>query len=65
LKKYETNLESALKATAPRGQISKKKLVELFKGLGIELSEELEDYFIGKIVVKSQNLSYLNYSILF
>jgi ribosomal protein S20 len=35
LEKYHTNLESALKVTAPKGIISKKKLVELFKGLGI------------------------------
>jgi hypothetical protein len=38
ISKYETNLESALKATSPKGIISKKKLLELFKGLGIELS---------------------------
>lgn len=40
MNKYQTNLESALKTTAPKGLLSKKKLLELFKGLGIELTPE-------------------------
>lgn len=35
VEKYETNLEPALKATSPKGTVSKKKLIEMFKGLGI------------------------------
>ena len=65
VQKYQTNLQPALKATAPKGTVSKRKLLQMFKGLGIELSHDIADYLIGKLVVKSQNLSNLNYNILF
>lgn len=40
MEKYSINLEAALKVTASKdGKISKKKLLELWTGLGIELKE--------------------------
>ena len=65
VEKYETNLEPALKATAPKGIVSKKKLIEMFKGLGIEISQDIANYIIGKLAIKSHNLETLEYKYLF
>lgn len=65
IEKYSTNLESALKATASSGLISKKKLLELLTGLGIEVSPHIRDYLLGKLAFSSESLSQLKYRILF
>ena len=65
LEKYSTNIEPALRASYPKGIITKRKLVEMFKGLGIETTEEVRDHIVGRLVIASPDLNNLNYEILF
>ena len=65
MRKYETNLEPALKTTAPKGVISRKKLLELFKGVGIELKEEIALQIVGLLATRSESIEHLQYNILF
>lgn len=43
-------MQLALKSIAPKGLISKDKLLELINSLGIETDEELRNYLIGKLI---------------
>ena len=49
----------------PGGLISKKKLVEIFVGSGFEIEEDILDYIIGKIAMKSETLNTLEYKVFF
>lgn len=49
----------------PEGVISKKKLLEIFNGSGFEISQQIMDYILGKIIIKSSNINQLKYKILF
>lgn len=50
------NLQSALAIIAPKGIISYQKFTELILGLGIEVSEALMQWIIGKMVIESSSL---------
>ena len=53
---YKGNITAALKTIAPKGIITVDKFLELITGLGIECSDELKDWLVGAMVVKSQSL---------
>lgn len=61
---YLHNLQLALKSIAPKGIISEAKFIELMTGLGIELNENLQDWMIGEMVIRSSSLQELNYRVL-
>lgn len=65
IRKYSSNIESALKTICPSGKVTKKKLLELLEGLGIETSPQLKNYLVGKLAAASANLKELKYGTIF
>lgn len=65
MKRYSTNIGSALRTVCPSGLVSSRKFLELLDGLGIEASRETREWAIAKLVAYSHNLSELNYKMIF
>jgi len=57
-------LQTALSSIAPQGTISKDKWIDLLKGINIEVDENVIEWSIGKMLIESEDLSKLRYSIL-
>lgn len=64
LGKYKSKISTILEQMYPNGLISKRKLIEMFVGSGLEIQEDVMEYIIGKISLKSENLNNLLYRIL-
>ena len=60
---YGHNLHSVYTTVAPAGTIALPRFLEILKGLGIELGEELEDWVVGRMAVGSESLSRLQYGL--
>ena len=61
---YLNNILTALKTIAPKGLVTLVKFNELLVGLGIETTDELRDWIIGEMVIKSNSLEELKYSVI-
>lgn len=57
-------LQTALGSIAPQGVISKDKWIDLLKGINIDVDDNVIEWSIGKMLIDSEDLSKLKYSIL-
>lgn len=55
---------SALKTIAPKGLVTLSKFSELILGLGIELTDALQEWIIGELVVNSESMEELKYELI-
>lgn len=62
---YGSNLHSNLTALYKSGYISKDKFEAILNSLGIEMSIEAREAFIGKMAVSSSDINELPYEHLF
>lgn len=61
---YLPNIMSALKTIAPKGLVTLSKFSELILGLGIELTDALQEWIIGELVVNSESMEELKYELI-
>jgi hypothetical protein len=58
------NIIKALTSIAPKGYVTFNKFNELITGLGIEMSEHMNEWLVSQIVIKSSSLDELKYDII-
>lgn len=62
---YGPNIKATLHGVSTGGKISKKKFLDVLKGVGAEFSEELIDVLLGKMTKNASSLSSLLYEEIF
>jgi hypothetical protein len=53
LGKYKSKISTILEQMYPGGLVSKRKFIEIIVGSGSEIQEDVLDYMLGRIAMKS------------